>query len=209
MSSAKPSDSFLPEGGTRKQIIHLFYYVNSARITRFLDVYMSSCHENVKLGGLRGNARSPVDKRALKKTIFSTVIRYQDTFCSMSNIAKMLTASDGKIPYLQILIGVAIGVIGMFFYAKFCRPKILFEETSIALDPVAANDQLLAQTATATRMKAKAVPAPVHAQTNASPVLLDIRTLVPNEKNMPKLPMEELTEDETEDEEDEDEQLEL
>jgi hypothetical protein len=38
MSSAKQSDSFLPEGGTRKQMIHRSFYVNSAESTRFLDI---------------------------------------------------------------------------------------------------------------------------------------------------------------------------
>ena len=38
-----------------------------------------------------------------------------------------LLSVDGKIPVLQILIGIIIGAIGMFLYAKFYRPKVLYE----------------------------------------------------------------------------------
>lgn len=41
--------------------------------------------------------------------------------------SKLLTSSDGKIPFLQIIIGAILGAIGMFVYAKFWKPKILFE----------------------------------------------------------------------------------
>ena len=47
-------------------------------------------------------------------------------------LGKLLTTADGKIPYLQIAIGIIIGIIGMFAYAKFYKPKILFEDSLLA-----------------------------------------------------------------------------
>jgi hypothetical protein len=43
------------------------------------------------------------------------------------SFSKLFTASDGKIPFLQILIGIIVGAIGMFIYVKFWKPKILFD----------------------------------------------------------------------------------
>lgn len=48
---------------------------------------------------------------------------------------KLLTASDGKIPFVQIVIGVIIGAIAMFLYAKFWKPKMLFDDSSNSLSP--------------------------------------------------------------------------
>jgi len=45
-------------------------------------------------------------------------------------LTKLLSV-DGKIPVLQILIGILIGAIGMFVYAKFYRPKILYETETV------------------------------------------------------------------------------
>lgn len=48
-------------------------------------------------------------------------------------MSKFLTASDGKIPFLQILIGIIVGAIGMFVYAKFWKPKMLFENENLEI----------------------------------------------------------------------------
>ena len=44
---------------------------------------------------------------------------------------KFLQASDGKMPFMQILLGIVVGALGMFVYVKFWKPKILFPVASI------------------------------------------------------------------------------
>lgn len=44
-------------------------------------------------------------------------------------LGKLLYASDGKIPFLQIALGIIIGVVGFFVYAKYYRPVILFNDS--------------------------------------------------------------------------------
>ena len=41
-------------------------------------------------------------------------------------ISKLLATSDGKIPFLQILIGLIVGAIGMIVYVKFKKPDFIF-----------------------------------------------------------------------------------
>ena len=55
-------------------------------------------------------------------------------------MSKFLTASDGKIPFLQILIGIIVGAIGMFIYAKFWKPNMLFESTESNSDKITASN---------------------------------------------------------------------
>lgn len=42
-------------------------------------------------------------------------------------LGKLLRASDGSIPFVPIMVGIIIGAIAMFAYAKFWKPKILFD----------------------------------------------------------------------------------
>ena len=44
--------------------------------------------------------------------------------------AKLFTTGEGKIPFVQIALGVIVGAIGMLIYARFYKPKILFPEQS-------------------------------------------------------------------------------
>lgn len=41
--------------------------------------------------------------------------------------SKFLAGVDGKIPIFQIVLGVIIGAIAMFLYAKFMKPSFLYE----------------------------------------------------------------------------------
>jgi hypothetical protein len=50
-------------------------------------------------------------------------------------VTKLLMV-NGSIPYLQIIIGIIIGAIGMFIYAKFYRPKILYDDDVFIEDVV-------------------------------------------------------------------------
>src|SRR3954468_20982155 len=54
---------------------------------------------------------------------------------------RLFTSADGKIPFLQIIIGIVLGAISMFAYCKFCKPKLLFGEKVVDLlvpEPAAA-----------------------------------------------------------------------
>ena len=122
-------------------------------------------------------------------------------------IGKLLTGSDGKIPYMQILIGILIGAIGMLVYAKMMRPKILFEDNiKVPIGP-----SILQGKQPKNVLKQRTPAQPVVAQTSAVPVQVDMNSWKPGKMNAPSLPpLFELhpseTEDDTETEEDEDEE---
>jgi hypothetical protein len=62
MSSVLPSDSFLPVGGTRKQMIHRSRYVNSASLTPFLDVCVFAPSEQTRSASPNIARRFPYTK---------------------------------------------------------------------------------------------------------------------------------------------------
>lgn len=43
---------------------------------------------------------------------------------------KLFATADGKIPFLQIIVGIIIGAISMFAYIKFGKPKFIFDDKS-------------------------------------------------------------------------------
>lgn len=128
-------------------------------------------------------------------------------------IAKLFRTSEGSIPFMQIILGAIIGAIAMLVYAKFCKPKILYDETvTIPIGPSVADPRLPQNQV---KVSGKNVPAPVVAQTESAPVLFDIASIAPiqNDIQMPQLPSlheiedEDTEESEEEDDEDEDEDI--
>ena len=105
-------------------------------------------------------------------------------------ISKMLTTADGKIPFLQIIIGVIVGAIGMFLYAKFCKPPWLFtpapsasaalQDVKDAANKVIKNDQPVTQ-----QQEPQVLPRTRVEPQTVGPSFIDLRAMaIP----MPKLP---------------------
>lgn len=124
-------------------------------------------------------------------------------------LAKLFRTSEGNIPFLQIIIGAILGAVGMFIYAKFFRPKILYEENIHSpIRPSVADGPGPEDTREGNTVKInnKSVPAPVMATSDSAPVLFDIGTLHDSRNRLPQLPsLKQLQDDDDEEEEDEDE----
>jgi hypothetical protein len=134
--------------------------------------------------------------------------------------AKLFTAGNGKIPFIQIILGVIIGAVGMLVYAKFYKPKLLFPESQslprrTAADIPTGREKTAAQAGKETDTRGKASGASASAQTGyeghghlvGAPVMLDLGSLQVG--HAPELPIpaafeqiEELDEDEDEDDDD-------
>lgn len=86
---------------------------------------------------------------------------------------KLLTMTDGKIPYTQIAIGIILGAIGMLIYAKICKPKFLNEDFSVLGLP----------------------SLPSFPNSTSQPVLVSKETIIPKEKAVlvEKLPLNVIT----------------
>jgi len=122
-------------------------------------------------------------------------------------LGKLFTTADGKIPFLQIAIGILLGAVAMFLYAKFYKPKLLFQD-SIALVPGRAEVGVpKAPSVVAPHQTQQTVsPLPMEATTLAQPSFLDLNDVTAGGQiQMPKLgnyKQEEYTNEDTDDEED-------
>lgn len=129
-------------------------------------------------------------------------------------LAKLFTTGDGRIPFVQIALGIIIGAVGMLIYARFYKPKILFPESTSSTSTVAApapqpsiSTKRQAQQPSDQRQRTALRSASEFESSAAlvgAPVLLDLGTLHPgNQGGAPELPLPEMF-DRRDDEEDED-----
>lgn len=97
-------------------------------------------------------------------------------------LTNLFIASDGKIPYVQIIVGIVIGAIGMLIYAKFFKPQFILDTL---------NDR---KSKSATTVKQQQQQQQKKSSSKSNPVVLDLHTLAhqnATEKqpiSMPKFP---------------------
>jgi hypothetical protein len=116
--------------------------------------------------------------------------------CIFKMLTRLFATSDGKIPFLQILVGVIIGAIGMFVYAKFWKPKLLFDHklplSSPSQEPFRETQQFVVRSPTHNRGNEEAstvVPADVvepngqYEDPNSQPAYIEIQQV-----SMPSMP---------------------
>jgi hypothetical protein len=133
-------------------------------------------------------------------------------------LGKLFTTADGKIPFLQIAIGIMIGALAMFIYAKFYKPKILFQDTYPSLRsptkiPPQIDTNAQEQSHAHAHLQVQSAPKQSVGRVPGHPTFLDMNDISPSEQvKMPKLPQiykqDEYSNEEEEKEDDDDEEQE-
>jgi hypothetical protein len=134
----------------------------------------------------------------------------------MFGIGKLFTTSDGKVPFIQIALGLIIGAIGVLVYVRFYKPAFLFppsttsapQRSSITVRP-AGKRKPEGKVAEDARERHQPGYDPEDGLIGA-PVVLNMGTLQPGPR-APELPMPTMypVDDEEESEDDDDDEEEI
>jgi hypothetical protein len=55
-------------------------------------------------------------------------------FCKVKQMLGKLFVHDGKIPFVQILVGIIVGILGTLVYVKFMKPQFIFQSAVLTND---------------------------------------------------------------------------
>ncbi len=131
----------------------------------------------------------------------------------MFGIGKLFTTSDGKVPFVQIALGLILGAIGVLVYVRFYKPAFLFPPSTTSTQqrsiPVRPTGKRKPEGKVAEESRERHQPGydPDDGLIGA-PVVLNMGTLQPG-PHAPELPMPTMypvdDEDESEDDDDEEE----
>lgn len=134
----------------------------------------------------------------------------------MFGIGKLFTTSDGKVPFVQIALGLIIGAIGVLVYVRLYKPAFLFAPSTTAL---AQPRSIAVRPSNKRKTEIKNVDEPRERQQPGydpedglvgAPVILNMGTLQPRAPELPAamFPVEEdESEDDDEDEIDDDDEV--